>query len=80
MSATVLGTTEASGLVISAIIDNLMKTLPGNYQVTIAYGHDPRSTQVFNLSASSDLQIDITNAIAISQLEDPKVVGIIKVS
>lgn len=82
MPATVIGTAGASGMVSGAIVNYLMAMFPGQYQVTIAYGTVPKSTSttVVNVTASADLQIDLTSAETIAQLQNPEVVGIVKLS
>lgn len=79
MSATVMSTAEASGKIVAKIVDDLMASIPGAYVATIRYDNDGSpTTTTYPIVVDSKMQIDISSAVSISQLDDYEVVSVVK--
>lgn len=79
MAATVMSTAEASGKVVAKIVDDLMASIPGAYVATIRYDNDGTpTTTTYAIVVDSKMQIDISSAVSISQLDDYEVVSVVK--
>lgn len=79
MAATVMSTAEASGKVVAKIVDDLMASVPGAYVATIRYDNDGTpTTTTYAIVVDSKMQIDISSAVSISQLDDYEVVSVVK--